>query len=48
MDTTQAVIARLQSGGEEPSTRTLQRLADGNGYAAANFARAGARKARGS
>jgi transcriptional regulator with XRE-family HTH domain len=31
MKTTQAVIARLESGGSKPSTRTLQRYADATG-----------------
>jgi transcriptional regulator with XRE-family HTH domain len=31
MNTTQAVIARLESGRVKPSTRTLERLADATG-----------------
>lgn len=31
MHTTQAVIARLESGGTKPSTRTLERLAEATG-----------------
>jgi transcriptional regulator with XRE-family HTH domain len=31
MDTTQAVIARLESGRVKPSTRTLERLAKATG-----------------
>ena len=32
MDTTQAVIARLEAGGRRPSTRTLERLAKATGH----------------
>jgi transcriptional regulator with XRE-family HTH domain len=31
MNTTQAVIARLESGGSKPSTRTLERFAEATG-----------------
>jgi ribosome-binding protein aMBF1 (putative translation factor) len=31
MKTTQAVIARLESGGSKPSTRTLERFAEATG-----------------
>jgi len=31
MKTTQAVVARLESGGSKPSTRTLERNADATG-----------------
>ena len=31
MKTTQAVVARLESGGSKPSTRTLERYADATG-----------------
>ena len=31
MHTTQAVIARLESGGSKPSTRTLERFAEATG-----------------
>jgi ribosome-binding protein aMBF1 (putative translation factor) len=32
MGTTQAVVARLEAGGREPSTRTLRRFADATGH----------------
>jgi ribosome-binding protein aMBF1 (putative translation factor) len=32
MNTTQAVIARLEAGGRRPSTRTLERLAKATGH----------------
>jgi ribosome-binding protein aMBF1 (putative translation factor) len=32
MNTTQAVIARLEAGGRRPSTRTLERLARATGH----------------
>jgi ribosome-binding protein aMBF1 (putative translation factor) len=32
MNTTQAVIARLEGGGREPSTRTLRRFAKATGH----------------
>jgi transcriptional regulator with XRE-family HTH domain len=32
MHTTQAVVARLESGKVKPSTRTLERLAAGTGH----------------
>jgi transcriptional regulator with XRE-family HTH domain len=40
MHTTQAVIARLESGRVKPSTRNLERLAEATGIAAADFVRA--------
>src|SRR5215472_13969055 len=40
MGTTQAVIARRESGRTKPSTRTLERLAEATGDAAADFVRA--------
>jgi len=32
MDTTQAVVARLEGGGRQPSTRTLRRFAKATGH----------------
>jgi ribosome-binding protein aMBF1 (putative translation factor) len=32
MNTTQAVIARLEGGGRQPSTRTLRRFAEATGH----------------
>lgn len=40
MGTTRAAIARLESGRTKPSTRTLERLAEATGIAAADFVRA--------
>ena len=47
MHTTQAVIARLESGRVKPSTRTLERLATATGHATADFVRAGADTVKG-